>query len=167
MCRNENGMVRYAPLCIHSFRLIAPRKLLEAQLFNQQYHSYAEIDNVPDRLRWCRHHMGLMQKEVAKRAGISRSQYIAMETGKTDCYERGVVDKLAALFGIPVEDLLDGYNRFLYQGQGRMIQAYRERLGLSRKAFAKRIQVHPNLLWAWEKETKRVSRRSWERYFKE
>ena len=25
---------------IHSFRLIAPRKLLEAQLFNQQYQNY-------------------------------------------------------------------------------------------------------------------------------
>ena len=50
---------------IHSFRLIAPRRLLEAQLFNQQYQNYEDIPNVPDRLRWCRHHMGLMQKEVA------------------------------------------------------------------------------------------------------
>lgn len=62
MCRTEDGIVQYAPLCIHTFRLIAPRKLLEAQQFNQQYHSYEEIQNVPDRLRWCRHHMGLMQK---------------------------------------------------------------------------------------------------------
>ena len=52
---------------IHSFRLIAPRKLLEAQLFNQQYQNYEDIPNVQDRLRWCRHHMGLMQKEVADR----------------------------------------------------------------------------------------------------
>ena len=76
MCRTEDGIVRYAPLCIHTFRLIAPRKLLEAQQFNQQYHSYEEIQNVPDRLRWCRHHMGLMQKEVAEQIGISRGHYI-------------------------------------------------------------------------------------------
>ena len=52
---------------ILSFRLIAPRKLLEAQLFNQQYQHYEDITNVSDRLRWCRYHMGLMQKEVAER----------------------------------------------------------------------------------------------------
>lgn len=51
---------------IHSFRLIALRRLLEAQLFNQQYQNYEDIKNVPDRLRWCRHHMGLMQKEEKK-----------------------------------------------------------------------------------------------------
>ena len=28
---------------IHSFRLIAPRKLLEAQLFNQQYQNYEDM----------------------------------------------------------------------------------------------------------------------------
>jgi len=76
MCRNEDGVIRYAPLCIHTFRFIAPRKLLEAQLLNQQYHSYEEIDNVPDRLRWCRHQMGLMQKEVADLLDITRGHYI-------------------------------------------------------------------------------------------
>lgn len=81
MCRTEDGIVQYAPLCIHTFRLIAPRKLLEAQQFNQQYHSYEEIQNVPDRLRWCRHHMGLMQKEVAEQIGISRGHYIDYEVG--------------------------------------------------------------------------------------
>lgn len=81
MCQTDDNIVRYAPLCIHSFRLVAPRKLLEAQLFNYQYHSYEEINNVPDRLRWCRHHMGLMQKEVAEQIGISRIQYIDFESG--------------------------------------------------------------------------------------
>ena len=64
---------------IHSFRLIAPRKLLEAQLFNQQYQNYEDIPNVQDRLRWCRHHMGLMQKEVAELIGITRGHYIDFE----------------------------------------------------------------------------------------
>ena len=65
---------------IHSFRLIAPRRLLEAQLFNQHYQNYEDIPNVPDRLRWYRHHMGLMQKEVAELIGISRGHYIDMLT---------------------------------------------------------------------------------------
>ena len=64
---------------IQSFRLIDPRRLLEAQLFNQHDQNYEDIPNVPDRLRWCRHHMGLMQKEVAELIGISRGHYIDFE----------------------------------------------------------------------------------------
>ena len=41
LCSTSDGYVRYAPMYIHSFRLIAPRKLLEAQLFNQQYQNYS------------------------------------------------------------------------------------------------------------------------------
>ena len=73
---------------IHSFRLIAPRKLLEAQLFNQQYQNYEDIPNVQDRLRWCRHHMGLMQKEVADLIGITRGHYIDFEVGYVALSER-------------------------------------------------------------------------------
>ena len=134
MCRNEDGVIRYAPLCIHTFLFIAPRKWLEAQLFNQQYHSYEEIDNVPDRLRWCRHQMGLMQKEVADLLDITRGHYIDFEMGYVDYYPKEIADKLAELFGVPVWDLLDDYNRFLYKGQGRK---------------------------------KRISKNSWEKYFKE
>ena len=80
---------------IHSFRLIVSRKLLEAQLFNQQYQNYEDIPNVQDRLRWCRHHMGLMQKEVADLIGISRGHYIDFEVGYVDYYPKEIVDKLA------------------------------------------------------------------------
>ena len=40
MCKNEDGNIRYAPLCIQSFKFIAPRKLLEAQLFHKKYRKY-------------------------------------------------------------------------------------------------------------------------------
>ena len=75
---------------------------MEAQLFNQKYHSYEEIDNVPDRLRWCRHQMGLMQKEVADLLGITRGHYINFEMGYVDYYPKEIVDKLAEVFGVPV-----------------------------------------------------------------
>ena len=159
-------MVRYAPLCIHSFRLIAPRKLLEAQVFNQQYHSYKEIPNVPERLRWCRHHMGLMQKEVAKRIGVSRRHYMELEDGYLTYYSKEIVDKLAELYQVPVNDLLDDYNRFLYKGQGKLIKEYREQLGLKKKPFARLLGIPPCLLRAWETEQKRTSFSSWEKYFK-
>jgi transcriptional regulator with XRE-family HTH domain len=162
----EDGVVRYAPLCIHSFRLSAPCKLLEAQRFNQQYHSYEEIESVPDRLRWCRLRMGLMQKDVAQRVGISRVRYTDMETGAIDHYDKETVDKLAALFGVPPTDFLDDYNRFLYEGQGQKIQALRQRLGLKKKPFARLLNIEPRLLQAWETGEKRMTKTSWERYFK-
>ena len=91
-------------------------------------------------MRWCRHHLGLMQREVAELIGISRNEYIDLETGSVDYYDREIVDKLAALFKIPSDDLLDDYNRFLYMGQGNVIKAYRERFGLGKKALAELLQ---------------------------
>lgn len=151
---------------IHSFRLIAPRKLLEAQLFNQQYQNYEDIPNVQDRLRWCRHHMGLMQKEVADIIGITRGHYIDYEVGCVDYYPKGIVDKLAELYQVPVDDLLDDYNRFLYKGQGKLIREYRENLGMKEKPFARMIGVDPRTLHHWEIDAKRVCKDTWEKHFK-
>ena len=167
MCCIEDGIVRYAPLCIHTFRLIAPRKLVEAKLFNQGYHSYEEIENVPDRLRWCRYQMGLIQKEVADKIGISRCHYIDYEIGNVEYYPKEIVDKLAEVFGVSVTDFLDEYNLFLYKGQGKMIQEYRLRLGMKKKPFARWLQIEVSLLREWETEQKRISKNSWEKYFKD
>lgn len=167
LCSTSEGYVRYAPMYIHSFRLIAPRRLLEAQLFNQQYQNYEDIPNVQDRLRWCRHHMGLMQKEVADLIGISRGHYIDFEVGYVDYYPKEIVDKLAALYQVPVDDLLDDYNRFLYKGQGKMIREYRESLGLKKKPFARLIHLDPGTLRCWENDEKRMFKDSWEKYFKD
>ncbi len=167
MTCNEDGKLRHALLYIHTFRLMAPRKLLEAQLFNKQYHSYEDIDNIPDRLRFCRHRLGLMQKDVAKIAGVSRNTYINLETGILNGFDKTVADKLAALFEIPVYDLLDGYNRFLCDGQARQIQEYRASYGLGQKPFARQMGIPIRSLQAWESGRKVVSLKSWEKYFKD
>lgn len=166
LCLTWGGHVRYAPLYIHRFRLISPRKLLEAQQLHQQYRRYEEIRTVPERLRWCRHHLGLIQKEVAERIGISRNSYLAYEMGEADYYPREIVDKLAALYGVPADDLLDDFSRFLYHGQGQTIRKHRESLGLERKPYARLMHIGPNSLRAWETEKKQISRNSWEKYFK-
>lgn len=131
--------MRYAPLYIHTFRFIAPRKLREAKTFNLQYHNYSEIQKVSDRLRWCRHHMGLMQKEVAELVGITRANYTDLETAAVDYYPKEVVDKLADLFHVPPTDFLDEYNHFLYLGQGNAIRGYRLQLGLTQSGLAKKL----------------------------
>lgn len=166
MCRYYNDIVNYAPLYIHTFRVIAPRKLLEAQRLNQQYFNYHKIDNVPDRLRWLRHRMGLTQKEVADRIGTSRSIYLCMENGGIDYYPTDVMESLAMLFHVELEDLLDEYNRFLYHGQGETICEYRLSLGLNQKKFAETLGIDSGLVSAWEREKKRISKHSWEKYFR-
>lgn len=132
----------------------------------RKYRSYEEIASVPDRLRWQRHRLGLMQKEVAQQVGITRAIYLDMECGVVDCWPRETVDRLAALFAISSTDLLDPYNQFLYEGQGRSIESIRKRSGLGKKAFARSLGISHSLLREWEQETKCVSKKSWEKYFR-
>lgn len=157
---------RYAPLYIHRFSLVVPVKFVEAEQFTKQYQSYESITSIPDRLKWCRYHKGLLQKEVADRAGISRATYLAMENGTVDFFERCVVNVLAELFGISPFDLLDEYNRFMYLGQGKMTRACRARLGMGQRAFAELVHTTPECVHVWETEKKRLSKRSWERYYR-
>ena len=62
-----------------------------------------------------------MGEGVAERIGVKRTHYIEFETGNVDYYPKEILDKLARLYQILVEDLLDEYNQFLYKGQGRGI----------------------------------------------
>lgn len=60
-----------------------------------------------------------MQREVADRLGIHRSTYIHYEEDERDYYPIQHMEKLADLYGVPVTELLDEYNLFLYGNQGR------------------------------------------------
>ena len=166
ICKNEDCVVRYAPLIIHTFRFIAPRKLLEAQLFNMQYRKYEEINNVHDRLRWCRHHMGLLQKDVAKILDISRKRYTSLENGVIKHYEKEIVDKLSNLYQIPVKELLDDYSYFLYRGQGKVLQEYRKKNHLERSELAEMVGLRTHDITMWENEEIEISKKVWERCFK-
>jgi DNA-binding XRE family transcriptional regulator len=110
--------------------------------------------------------MGLMQEEAAQRVGISRRQYFDLETGAVEHYEKEMVDKLAALFGVPPTDFLDEYNLFLYKGQGEQVREYRVRCGLEQGPMARALHVDVRMLQAWETEQKQMTRASWEKYFK-
>lgn len=158
--------ITYAPLYIHSFHVISPNRLLNSRQILSQYSCYEEIDNIPDRLRWCRYQLGLKQKEIAEIIGVSRIAYVSMESGSVDYYDPAVIDKLAEFFHIPPVDLLDEYNAFLYSGQGEQLRSIREQLGMTKKAFAQYIGIDPNRICCWEAEKKRISKSSWKKYFK-
>jgi len=166
LSQTQNSIVRYAPLYIHSFVLCAPRKILEATQFNQRYRRYEEIDNVPDRLRWCRHSKGLMQVEVADKVGMTHSVYKAIEEGFTQHIEPEKVDRLAQFYDVPVTDFLDEFNHFLYDGQANRIRAYRESFGMGKKPFARKMGIPVRCLQEWESGRKVISIKCWERHFK-
>ena len=85
------------------------------------YHSYSEITNPSDRMRWCRYSLGLLQKDVAAMVGMEEWLYRDLESGAFHrSFTPELADKLAALYGIPVEDILDDYTLFLHRGRRRL-----------------------------------------------
>lgn len=101
------------PLYILQVSLAGPRTTVEAQAFYRMYHSYADIPNPWDRLRWCRCGLDLLQKEVAAMVGMEEWLYRDLESGIFHrSFTPELADKLAALYGIPVEDILDDYTLF-------------------------------------------------------
>ena len=145
--------------------MTAAKKISEAFSLNRRYRRYEEIGSVPDRLLWRRHELGLRQKDAAARIGVTRSVYNSLETGKTQSCDPEALDRLAALYRVPVSGLLDGYSRFLLNGQGQAIQQLRASLNMTREQFADHLHTDVRNILAWETEKKRISRRMWERYF--
>ena len=154
------------PLYLHTFRLIAPRKVIEAQLFNRQYQRYQDINNVPDRLRWLRHDQGLMQMEVAQALGVSRGIYHSIECGVTQQIPKEMVDALSKLYGVPASDFVDEFNQFLHDGPADRIRAYRLRLGMGRQEFSYFTGASLCSIRGWETGKIKISYKCWERYFK-
>ena len=77
------------------------------------------------------------------------------------------MEKLAELFEVPLEDLLDDHNLFLLRGQGAQIKAIRQRLGLTQKAYATQLGVSLGNLKHWEQNRKQIFKSTWENYFKQ
>ena len=105
--------------------MILPHKFQDAEKFNLQFSDFSEITETADKLRWLRYQKGLRQRDVADYAGIYRSTYIHYEEYGKDFYSPKHMEKIAQLFEVPVERLLDDYNLFLRNGQGKQIKAIR------------------------------------------
>ena len=167
MSRTVNGVSQFSPLYQHSFQLLVPRKLLDAQLFNRKYRTYEEIDSIPDRLRWCRYSKGLTQEEVANAVGIYKGSYAKLEMEHKETPSLDKMERLAAFFEIPIYDLMDDYNLFLYRGQAQQVREHREKMGLNIPQFARYCKINPENVYSWESGAKVISRRMWEICFKE
>ena len=113
-------------------------------------------------MRWLRCQRNLYQVEVADYAGLERSTYIGYEEGVRDSYPPDKLAKIAELFGVPAEDLLDEYNRFLAR-QGEEVRLIRRERGLSQEQFAAVLGVSESAVWRWENGKTRMTKGMWER----
>lgn len=166
MVRSCGENVHVAPLLVRRFQLVAPYRLKDGQLFARKYKDYQQLTTVPDKLRWLRYSKGFLQSEVAEVIGVTRAVYSDIESGITQQIPIDAAAKLAQLYQVPVTELMDEYNLFLYDGQAARIRAYQELMGLKRKPFARAMGIPIRSLQDWESGKKTVSRKSWQRYFK-
>ena len=164
---NVSGAVKVAPLQILQFSVILPHKFQDAEKFNLQFSDFSDITETADKLRWYRYQKGLRQRDAADYAGIDRSTYIHYEEAGRDFYPKEYMEKLAELFEVPLEDLLDDYNLFLLRGQGAQIKAMRQRLGLTQKAYAAQLGVPLQKFKRWEQGNVQIFKSTWEKYFKQ
>ncbi len=152
---------------IHSFPLLAPHHLYESEKFNILYPDPTKITEISDKLRYYRYRKALLQRDVADLLDINRTTYSTYEEGSKDYYPIEHMKKLARLYEIPVTELLDDYNMFLYLNQGQQIRKKRQQRGLTRKEYAEQLGVHSGTLKRWELNTARIFKSTWERYFKD
>lgn len=165
MSRRMGGRIQTALLYIHSFRPLLAHTYTETERMVQT--DPDTLITTADKLRYCRHVRGLEQQEVAACVTLHRGTYAGYETsGARDYYPLDKLSSLAELFEVPLDYLLDDYNRFLYEGQGRQVRALRESMGLSRREFANRLDVWPTTVRDWETEAVRMARQTWEKLFK-
>ena len=143
-------------------RLVQLHTIVEAEKFNIRYSDPSKINNIPDWLRWYRYRCGLRQRDVADYAGIDRSTYSGYEEFVRDYYPIEKMLKIAELFSIPVTKLLDGYNLFLYNGQGEQIRKMREARNMTQKEFAHRLGVPYGTLRRWEQNRAQMFKSAWE-----
>ena len=160
---NVSGAVKVAPLQILQFPVILPHKFQDAEKFNLQFSDFSEITETADKLRWLRYQNGLRQRDVADYAGIDRSTYVHYEEYGKDLYPPEHMEKIAQLFEVPVDTLLDDYNLFLR----KQIKAIRMKLGLTHKQYADRLGVNLGNLKHWEQNRKQIFKSTWEKYFKQ
>lgn len=164
MVRYTNIRKEYTPVFLHSFKVVQPVRLLDAELFNMQYRAIEDVKEIPDKLRWYRHSQGLLQSDVAEYLGMTESTYRDYEGGKIKLYPIGYLEKLAHLYKIKISELMDDYNLFIHNGQGEQVKQFRLKLGLSKPKFAKLFGTTKTVILKWERENVMMQKSSWERY---
>lgn len=79
MISNATSPIKIAPLMILKIRLVAAKRISDAERFNLEFSDPSEITQIADKLRWYRYQKGLLQENVADYVGMERSTYSGYE----------------------------------------------------------------------------------------
>lgn len=167
MVRSLSGNIQFAPLLILHFSLLMPRKMLDAQKFYLRFEGPVQMTEIADKLKWYRYHKALLQKDVADYIGIDPKTYSKYEEYGRDQYPISSMSRLAELYEIPLEELLDAYHLFLLRGQAEQLKTLRESKKLTQKEFAESIGVPLGKYKHWEQGKVKISRSNGKKYFSE
>ena len=151
------------PMYLHSFRFITPKTVTEAQKFMLQYPNPAVITKISDKLRYYRYKRGLHQIDIAKHLGINSGSYSLYEEYEKDYYAPETIDKIAEFLGVDAYDLLDDYNKFMYDGQGENIKKLRKQLNITQKELADMMNVDLCKVKRWEQNKVRMYKYTYEK----
>lgn len=166
MYQNKNGKVRYATLYIHSLSFINNHHLTKSQVFLHDNPDPQKLDTVSDKLKWYRINSGLLQRDVAKVMEVDRTTYSRYEDNVLDAYPLDKLSKAAELFGIDITSLLDDFNLFLYNGQGKQIKELRKSMKLTQSQFAKYIKTPLGTLKKWEQNKVSIQKKTFKKLSK-
>lgn len=165
MVRHSITCVAYAPLYLHSFQLLQPHFLKEAERFNITSSDPALLVTTADKLRYYRYKKGLLQRNIADYVGIERTTYCTYEEGSQDYCPPDVMARIADLLEVNIMDLLDEYNAFLYNGQAGQVKALRKQMKMTQKTFAACFDVQTTTVKRWEQDKRRMTKKMWEKVF--
>jgi len=152
-----------APLFISHIPLKRPKLENDSALASLRYANPEQVPHTAERLRYFRCLKNLYQSEVADYAGIDHSTYIGYEDCGRDSYPLDKLQKIAELLQVDIVDLLDSYNRFLYDGQGQKVKELRKRNRMTQAEFSILLQTTPGTVKRWEHGQARMTKRMWER----
>jgi transcriptional regulator with XRE-family HTH domain len=152
----------YAPIYIHSFCFPFLACFNGVEKFQESNPYPEKIESTSDKLRYFRYKKALFQRDIADYAGIDRSTYIHYEDGM-DYYDPDKLAKVAELLEVNIQDLMDKYNMYIYNGQGNQIRAMRNVKNITQKELAKLLCVSINAVKRWENEKVRISKGTWKK----
>ena len=161
----RNGKIIYLPLYILTFPIGQYYKTVEANVYLNDNPDPKKLKTTAEKLRWFRYKNRMLQIEVAQAIGIDRSTYINYEKSEHRAYPHEKLKLIAKLYSIDFMDLLDEYNMFLYNGQGKQIQALREKMNLNIYEFASLYGVKSTTVENWENESVTISKNTWTKLY--
>ncbi len=163
----ENGEVSHKLLYTHVAN-INKRKCDDNNCdFLLAYPDVSSLQTVGEKLKWYRLKHDLMQKECASVMQIDRSTYSAYEDNAVDAYPLDKLQKIAEYYHIDITKLLDDYNLFLLNDQGRQVRALRQEMHMTRNAFAEHYHIPVDTIKNWEMNRTRMSKQSFVKLFEQ